>query len=134
MRLISLFFVVLQISFSAQAAGQELKSPIQNPDIVCADVAENLKVVFNTKQDKIWLSELNTKSDVADELQGKVYQGISSPDRFTGEVMAEIVLKSVPMYISLILRDVDGQPVLDGTYYEQGNAKNLRQFKLNCIR
>lgn len=134
MRLISLFLVIFQISFLAQAAGQERKSRIENADIVCANVTENLKVSFNTVVDKIWLSELNTTSDLADEVQGKVYTGIHSPDRFVGEVLGEIILNSKPMYISLILRDVNGQPSLEGTYYEQNNSKNYRQFKLDCVR
>lgn len=134
MRLISLFLVVLQMSLFAQAAAKELKSRVERADIVCANVTENLKVSFNTSRDQIWLGELTSKSDVADEVQGKVYQGINSPDRFTGEVLGEIVLNSVPMYISLILRDVNGQPSLEGTYYEQKNSSNYRQFKLDCTR
>ncbi len=134
MRLISLFLVVLQMSLFAQAAAKELKSRVEGADIVCANVTENLKVSFNTSRDQIWLGELTSKSDVADEVQGKVYQGINSPDRFTGEVLGEIVLNSVPMYISLILRDVNGQPSLEGTYYEQKNSSNYRQFKLDCTR
>ena len=134
MRLISLFLVVLQTGFFVQAAPKELKSRVENADIVCANVTENLRVSFSTSRDQIWLSELTGKSDMHDEVQGKVYTGINSPDRFTGEVLGEIVLNSVPMYISLILRDVNGQPSLEGSYYEQKNSSNYRQFKLDCTR
>ena len=113
----SLFTVILLISSTSFA----------NQNILCYNEDRSENIQINTTTGKILF---NNKYEV----KGAVYSGVNSNTNYNGEILGEIELNGPSYYVTLIVRNFNGQLSIESQLYpSSGNTENLINHFNSCI-
>ena len=125
----SVFFVIIGlIGFSCFAETRGLRSEIKSPDIVCSSTSDDLQVLINTASGRIWYKEVSSNARVAAEVEGAVYSGVSTPQRFEGEILGEGLFAGADSYFTLIFRRVNDSAQLEFLVYPKQDQKRVLRY------
>lgn len=94
------------------------------PDIVCSDSAGTTRFSINTSARKVIYN--NTT-----EVEGPVFSGVYSSENFVGEILGEIEVNQVQYYVTLIMRNLNGEAQLEAIWYPRKNQYQSIKYLLN---
>lgn len=89
-------------------------------NIICSDNTGLTQVQINTKTQQVWFNQ--------QPVIGAVFSGVSSDESFTGEILGE--LNST--YLTIIIRDVNGEVQMELQLYPKSEDKVFREFLTDC--
>lgn len=89
-----------------------------NQTIVCNNTDRSEDFRINISTGKILLNNQF-------EVTGAVYSGVNPNTQYNGEILGEITLNDLSFYITLIVRNADGQLNLEAIWYPKSDSRKV---------
>jgi hypothetical protein len=127
------FLLVSFVASTVFAQNVEVNK-IENANIICSGKNETTMVFINTAAGKVWLKEAQASLSKGVEVEGTIFSGVYSSDKYAGEILGEINFKNCPLYVTLILRKVKNKAELEVQLYSKKDQNSYSKFFLNeCV-
>lgn len=126
-----LFVIAILSVFSLQSFAEfkrPIASEIQNADIVCVNAQKNIEISINAVKGHIWFRNLDSNSNIGLEVQGPVFSGILSSEKYTGEVLGEIKLSQADYYVTIIMRSKNSSAQMETLLYPKSDQTQVVRF------
>ena len=125
------WFLLISLAAGSLFAQNVEVSKIENANIICSAKNEPTMVYINTSDGKVWFKDAAAPLSKGVEVEGALFSGVYSSDKYQGEILGEINFKDSPMYVTLIMRSVKSKAELEVQLYPKQDQNNNSSFNLN---